>query len=169
VPGVVDPLPAGRRPRHFTYATGRCGRGQAHDRAASGRTAGEAGVPDAAGGILCGRVPILPDAADYQAALPPAERALELREKLSVLLRNDTGVLRSLTASYNGVADLYQPGPVSVVPVERGDRVLRAGRRDFRTPRPGRPGGTVPRNISLPSALSAWRLSTRNAMTLRLR
>jgi len=105
---------------------------------------------------------------NYQAALPPAERALELREKLSVLLRNDTGVLPQSDGQLQRGGRSVPARPVSVVPVERAIECYERAAAISERLAQGDPADR-PRNISLPSALSAWRLSTRNAMTLRLR
>jgi tRNA A-37 threonylcarbamoyl transferase component Bud32 len=54
---------------------------------------------------------------DYESALPLAEKALALREQVSMLERNDTAALRNLMMSYSHVADLYRPG--SKLPPQR--------------------------------------------------
>ncbi len=47
---------------------------------------------------------------DYPAALPAAEKSLELWEKAGTLLRNDGNIVRNLMMAYSAVADLYRPG-----------------------------------------------------------
>jgi hypothetical protein len=58
---------------------------------------------------------------NYEAALPLAEKSLELRQQASAQLRNDITVLRSLMAAYNSVADLIRPTQATGAQLQRAE------------------------------------------------